>query len=121
MEQRMPGHYWDWLTTGLFFMGMGLWVVLWVLSRQGISVAGWRARATEKDAVRLGFAFVVPIWIVAGAGHYVVLAKTGGWTPGDWRASDQFVAIMVFFMVVVAPAISVVALISLWRAHRPRP
>jgi len=105
------------LGTAVFLGAMGVGAFLWWLSRHDLRVGPLTIRLDEHDAGRL---FLVTFAVVLAdlAANYVRLANTGGWTPGDWRASQGFVALNVFIIVVVAPLIVVLALVSLFRRHR---
>jgi hypothetical protein len=106
----------DWLC----FLLTGLWVLLWVISRRSFRLGAVEVRLSKADAARLGFAVVVPGWIACAAAHYILVANTAYWQAGDWRSSWQLVALNMFLIVAVAPAISLAGFISLWLSHRRR-
>jgi hypothetical protein len=105
------------LGTAVFFGAMGVVVLLWWLSRHQIQVGKLLIRLDETDAATLA---AIPIAIVFAdiAGHYIFLANTGRWTPGDPRASQGFVAFNVLIIVILAFLVSVVVFLSLWRLRR---
>lgn len=90
--------------------------VLVVVSRRTISLGRWSVRLTAADAGLLAvFPFLAGL--VCGAGNYILLASTGYWTPGDFRASPWFIALNVVLIVAVVP---VLAATAVWFGLRRR-
>jgi hypothetical protein len=96
---------------------LGVVVAFVWLAHHELRVGPLTIRLDEQDASRLA---VVPMAVIFAdiAANYVWLANSGAWTPGDYRASQWFLALMVLISVVGAPLIATGALISFVRRHR---
>jgi hypothetical protein len=99
---------------------------LFVLSRSGARVRSIEIRLSDYVFGSLLLAIVVPLVIVAGVGPYILHANTGYYgRPDDFRNSVAFVNVCWFFVVAVAPALSLLGFASLglaavrrWRGDR---
>jgi hypothetical protein len=99
---------------------------LFVLSRSGARVGSIEIRLSDYVFGSLLLALVVPLFIVAGVGPYILHANTGYYgRPDDFRNSAAFVNGCWFFVLGVAPTLSLLGLALLglaavrrWRGDR---
>jgi hypothetical protein len=95
---------------------LGTMVALLVVSRRPVRVRNWRFRLREADAGLLAV-FPLLVLLACGAGNYILWAKTGHWTTGDFRASEWFIAINGMVIVVLVPLLTVA---TIWFGLRRR-
>jgi hypothetical protein len=105
----------------LAFIGGALILVgLFLCSRLKLRIGPIKPRLEVDDFVGLMFALPGPLAVIWGAGDYIVKSRAGHWTPGDFRSTNAFVVGCWFFIVVVAPLVSLAGFRGLWIAHRHR-
>jgi hypothetical protein len=100
----------------VFLVAPGVWFALGWLPHHELQFRSLSIRLDEGDAKRLSvIAFAVLLADLAAG--LIQLANNGAWTPGDYRASQEFVA-LIAAIILVAALVSAGALVSLLRRHR---